>query len=145
MKKNIIIILSFIGLVVIGFFIYATIVAYLSQRAPEVDVPKKLKELEKEIQKETKGGSVFFNPIEKYRIDDCDAELQLSVYINNDSISKSKELLNNYVNSINKRVNEKLIDKKCIDSLIIEVSSYYSKERTDSLKSKHYRYSFPIK
>ena len=63
----------------------------------------------------------------------------------NDSLTQSKEKLDNYINSVSKRVNEKLVDKKCIDSLLIEVSSYYSKEKVDSLKIKKYRYSFPIK
>lgn len=145
MKKIIIIIFSFIGIVVAVFFIYATIVAYLSQRAPEVEVPEKLKELEKEIQKETKGGSAFFNPIEKYRIDNCDAELTLFISLNNDSITRTKDMLDIYISSVNKRVSEKLINKKCIDSLIIDVITAYSKEKIDSLKFKDYRYSFPIK
>jgi hypothetical protein len=116
-----------------------------NQRAPEVAVPKELKKLEKEIQKETKGGSVFFDPIEKYRIDDCDAKLNLYISLNNDSITRTKDMLDIYINSVNKRVNEKLINKKCIDSLIIDVTSSYNKEKVDSLKFKDYRYSFPVK
>ncbi|TBX66129.1 hypothetical protein EZL74_11105 [Flavobacterium silvisoli] len=109
-----------------------------------VEVPKELKEIEKKIQLETYGGNSFFGSILKEDIEKCHYNLDLYIYIYNDSISKSKELLDNYVNTVNKRVNEKLKDKKCIDSLIIMVTSDYSKAKIDSLKSKRYRYSFPI-
>jgi vacuolar-type H+-ATPase subunit E/Vma4 len=54
------------------------------------------------------------------------------MYVNNDSITQSKELLDAYINSVNARVNKILKDKECIDSLIIDVSSHYSEEKTDS-------------
>jgi hypothetical protein len=147
-KKNIkigIIILSLLLLCVVGFFVYATIMTFGNQRMPIVEIPKELKELEKELQIETFDRGANFDEIPKYEIENCNAEL--GIYINNDSITKSKELLDKYVLSVNKRINDRLINKKCIDSLIIDISSYYSKAKTgvNNLKSKHYRYSFPVK
>lgn len=144
MKKIIITIISIITIIVIGFYIYATIIAIASQKMPVVNISKELKELEKKILTETKGGSVYIYPIPKHELENYNAKLSFSIYINNDSISQSKESLDNYINSVRNRVNNKLIDKKCIDSLIIDVSSFHSKKNIDNLKTKHYRYSFPI-
>jgi hypothetical protein len=138
--------LSFSAIILIGYFMYVILIAIASQKMPVVEMSKELKDLEKIIQKETYSGvGTFFEPIPEYDIENCNAIFHLNIYIKNDSITQSKELLDAYINSVNKRVNEKLIEKKCIDSLIIEVSSYYSQEKIDSLKSKHYRYSFLLK
>lgn len=144
MKKTIITIISIIIIVLIGFYIYAIIMAKASQKMPVVSISKELKELEKKILIETQGGSVYIYPIPKHELEDCNTSLNIDLSIRNDSISQSKESLDNYINSVRNRVNNKLIDKKCIDSLIIDVSSFHSKETIDSLKTKHYRYSFLI-
>ncbi len=146
MKKKLIIILILLLLIVSVFFIYATIMTYGNQRMPEVEVPVELKKLEKIIESETNGGSAEFTTIEEYRIKkNCNAELSLYIYMNNDSISKSKEILDKYISKVSERVNQTLINKKCIDSLIIDVSSFYTKAKSEDLKSKNYRYTFPIK
>lgn len=145
LKISLIILIPLVIIVGI-FFIYGSIMTLGNSRMPIVETSKELKKIEKEIQNETNSGiSTFFNPIPKYEIEKCNAKLELNVFVNNDSLSQSKKLMDEYINTVIKRVNEKLKDKKCIDSLIIEVSSYYSKEKEDSLKSKRYRYSFPIK
>ena len=145
MKTKIIIALSFSAIILLGYFIYIILIAIASQKMPVVEMSKELKELEKIIQKETDGGSTFFEPIPEYEIENCNAIINIDLSIRNDSLTKSKESLDSYINTVNKRVNDRLIDKKCIDSLIIEVSAHNSQEKIDSLKSKHYRYSFPIK
>ena len=139
------IILIPIAIIVGIFFIYGSIMTLGNSRMPIVESSIELKKLEKEFQIETKGGDAHFNPIPKYEIEDCLAKLNLNLYINNDSITQSKERLDTYINYVNKRINEQLVDKKCIDSLIIEVSAYNSQEKIDTLKTKHYKYSFPIK
>lgn len=149
-KKNIkigIIILSSIILTTIGFFVYATIMTFGSQSMPIVEIPEELKKLEKELQKETNDRDANFDDIPEYEFKNCNIKLEIHLYVNNDSITKSKELLDLYMLSISKRVNSLLTNKKCIDSLIIDVSSYYSKAKIDenNLKSKHYRYSFVVK
>ena len=144
--KMVLIISATILIIAVVFFIYGSIMTLGNSRMPIMEVPQELKELEIVMGKETKSNDhTFFNPIPKYEIENCNARLSLNMYVINDSITKSKESLDAYINTVNKRVNEQLVDKKCIDSLLIEVSSYYSKERKESLKSKHYRYSFPIK
>lgn len=145
MRKTIITIISIIIIVVIGFYIYAIIMAKASQKMPIVSISKELKELEKKILTETKGGSVYIYPIPKHELENCNTSLNIDLSIRDDSISESKELLDNYINSVRNRVNDRLIDKECIDSLIIDVSSFHSKEVIDSLKTRYYRYSFPIK
>ena len=146
MRKIIILVLSFFAIIIIGYFIYTILIAIASQKLPQVEITTELKKLESDIQKETYSGvGTFFEPIPEYEIEYCNANFFLHLYMKNDSLTQSKEKLDNYINSVSKRVNEKLVDKKCIDSLLIEVSSYYSKEKVDSLKIKKYRYSFPIK
>lgn len=144
--KIILIILIPIVIIVGILFIYGSIMTLGNSKMPIVETSKELKKLENIIAKETKSNDhTFFNPIPKYEIEKCNAKLQLNVFVNNDSLSQSKKTLDEYINSINKRVNEQLVDKKCIDSLIIEVSAYNSREKTDTMKTKHYRYLFPIK
>lgn len=145
MKKIIITVFSFLAIIVIGYYIYILVIAISSEKMPVVEISKELRDLEKVIQKETNGGSVYFYPIPEYELEDCNAHLNMDLSVRNDSLTNSKEMIDSYIKSVSKRVIENLEDKKCIDSLIIDVSSYYSKEKTDSLKSKHYRYSYPIK
>jgi hypothetical protein len=144
MRKIIILVLSFFAIIIIGYFIYVILIAIASQKMPVVEMSKELKELEKIIQKETDGGSAYFYPIPEYEIEECNAIINIDLSIRNDSLTQSKEKLDNYIKSVSKRVNETIVNKKCIDSLIVEVSSYNSKEKVDTSKSKRYRYSFPI-
>ncbi|OYQ35676.1 hypothetical protein CHU92_10710 [Flavobacterium cyanobacteriorum] len=145
MKKAFYIIVSLLISVVVGYYIYAFIITIASQRMPVIEIPKELEKLEKILQIETNSNDhTYFNPIPKYEIDNCEAKLELNIYINNDTISQFKEKVDKYIESVSKRVNETLVNKKCIDSLIVEVSSYNSKEKVDTSKSKRYRYSFPI-
>ena len=144
MRKIIILVLSFFAIIIIGYFIYVILIAIASQKMPVVAMSKELKELEKIIQKETDGGSAYFYPIPEYEIEECNAIINIDLSIRNDSLTQSKEKLDNYIKSVSKRVNETIVNKKCIDSLIVEVSSYNSKEKVDTSKSKRYRYSFPI-
>lgn len=143
MKKAFYIIIGLIISVVIGYYIYAFIITIASQSMPIVEIPPELMKLEKSLQKETKGDARFY-PIPKHEYDNCEVTLELNIYVNNDSISQSKDRIDKYIQSVSKRVNETIVNKKCIDSLIVEVSSYYSKEKVDTSKSKRYRYSFPI-
>lgn len=114
---------------------------------PIVEVPKELKELERDIQIETYDRGANFDDIPEYEFQNCNAKLEIHLYVSNDSITKSKELLDLYMLSVSKRINLLLTNKECIDSLIVDVSSHYSKAKIDenNLKSKHYRYSFPVK
>ncbi len=122
------------------------VLAFGHSTRPCINVPNELKVLSETFGKETKSADwTFFEVIDKKEYNNCNALLKLHLLVNNDSISKSKESIDNYVNTVNKRVNEKLKDKRCLDSLIILVTSDYSKAKIDSLKSKSYRYSFPIK
>lgn len=145
MKKAFYIIVGLIISVLVGYYIYAFIITIASQRMPIIETPKELNKLEKILQIETNSGiSTFFNPIPRHEYDNCEVILELNIYVNNDSISQSKERIDKYIESVSKRVNETIVNKKCIDSLIVEVSSYNSKEKVDTSKSKRYRYSFPI-
>lgn len=115
-----------------------------NQRLEAVKLSKELEKLEKIIQIETKSGDYsYFNGYSQPAIEECNAKFDISLFIDNDSIiEKGVEL---YVNSVSKRVNEKLINKKCIDSIVIHTSYDCNKEKTDSLKTKYCRYSFPVK
>jgi hypothetical protein len=145
MKKAFYIIVGLIISVLVGYYIYAFIITIASQRMPIVEIPKELRELEKIFGKETNSNDhTYFNPIPKYEIENCEAKLELKLYLYNDTISQSKERIDKYIESVSKRVNETIVNKKCIDSLIVEVSSYNSKEKVDTSKSKRYRYLFPI-
>lgn len=144
MKKRIFVLLGLLVAMVIGYYIYAFIITVGNQRLETIPISKELKELERQVRVETKSGDYTrFIGYAQYEVDNCNAQFKIKLSIDNDSIIEKG--IDEYVDSVNKRVNEKLINKKCIDSLIIKVSSYYSREKVDSLKSKHYRYSFPVK
>ena len=145
MKKKIILLFGIIIVIMIGYFIYATIITIGSQRLPTVEKSQEIKNLEKIILKETKSGiGTYFTEIPKHKIKTCNATLQLNLVIYNDSISVSQDSVKNYIQTIVNRVNATLTNKNCIDSLIIEGKSYYSKANIDSLKLRNFRYSFPI-
>jgi len=118
-----------------------------NQTMPVTQIPKELKDLEHDIQVETFDKDANFDDIPEYELQNCNVKLGMHLYVSNDSITKTKKALDLYILSINKRVNLKLKEKKCIDSLILDVSSYYSKAETyeNNLRAKHYRYSFSIK
>lgn len=146
MKKTITIILALFVTTAIGYYAYAYIITIGSQRMEVIKVTEELKALEKKIQKETNSNiSTFFTPIPKFEIENCQGKLPLNLYVNNDSITQSKKILDNYIFKISERVNKELTNKKCIDSLIIEVSIHHKQEKANSLKHKKYRYSFPVK
>ena len=140
MKK----ILKYIFITILTLFIswilFGIIMTFGYKSMPEVDVPNELKKLEKKINEETNGGDAYFRPIQKHEIDECHFNINFFITMNDDSISKSKNKLDNYINSVNKRINEQLKNKICIDSLIISVSASKAKFS----KSGHFRYSFPI-
>jgi uncharacterized protein YxeA len=140
MRKIIIIVLSCIALCVIGFFIYATIVTFGSQRAKEFDVPEDLKKLEKEIQIETHSADyTSFYRIEKQEIDNCKITLMMNLNLTDDSYRKP-ETANKYVISVKERINQKLSNKRCFDSIVLIVNSI----NTSGLEVSE-RYSFPVK
>ncbi len=121
-----------------AYYLFSIFYMFGHQRMPIVTIPKEIKDLEKEIQKETNSGDyTYFNNYPQHTVDNCNSKLNLNLQIDNDSIIKKGVEL--YVKSINNRVN-----KKCIDSLIINVFLDYSKEEIDSLRYKNYKYSFPI-
>ncbi len=126
----------FIGVCISLYLSYVMLLfifAFGHKSVPVIEVPKELKRLEEQLKIET-NSSVQFYQIEKHCIDDCNAKLELNMYINNITITKSHESLDKYINSVKKRVNKQLINKKCIDSIVISVSSF------EIIK----RYSFPI-
>lgn len=140
MKKTIITIVGLIIIIIIGFYIYAIIMAKASQKMPEIETPKELRKLEFEIQEETHSGvGTFFNSIPKYEMESCNAILYLHVHLENDSLTQSKKIMNNYIISISERVNKEIIDKKCMDSLIV-ITKYYDRDK----KRVENRFSFPI-
>ena len=145
MKKVIIIILVLISILLLIFLVYAKIMTLGNQWEKVVEVPKELKKLEKEIQSETGHRDFNFHDILGVEYENCDIKLEAYLKINNDSISKSEKSVEKYINGISKRVNNTLINKKCFNRLIIEVSSYYHKGKIESEVTKQYRYSFPIK
>ncbi len=145
MKKAFFIFLGLIITIVIGYYTFALIIAIGSQRMSIIETPTELEELESILQKETNSGiSTYFKTIPKHEYKNCAANLELKLYVYNDSLSQSKEKVDQYIQSLSKRVNQKLVNKTCIDSLIIDVTSSFSEEKIDSLKFKYYRYSFPI-
>lgn len=145
--KIVIILLSLIIVVGIVFFLYANIMTFGNQTMPLAEIPKELKELKHDIQVETFDKDANFDDIPEYEFQNCNVKLGIHLYVSNESITKTKKALDLYILSINKRVNSKLKDKKCLDSLILDVSSYYRQAEPDenNLKAKHYRYSFSIK
>lgn len=145
--KFVIIIFSVIIMLGIIFVLYANIMAFGNQTISVTKSPKELKELEHDIQVETFDKDANFDDVPEHEFQNCNVKLGIHLYVSNDSITKTKKALDLYILSINKRVNSKLKDKKCLDSLIVDVSSYYSQAEPDdnNLKAKHYRYSFSIK
>lgn len=143
MKKIFVIIISVIAVSVIIYFIYGLIISAGSQRMQTIEVAEELKELKKDMENDKI--EVIFYEISKIDLEKCKANQEMTIRISEDSITQSKKILDRYVNSINKIINKKLKSKECIDSLNIEVFSYYSRERVDSLKSKRYKYTFSIK
>ncbi|MCM0666457.1 MULTISPECIES: hypothetical protein [Flavobacterium] len=143
MKKIFVIIISVIAVSVIIYFIYGLIISAGSQRMQTIEVAEELKELKKDIENDKI--EVIFYEISKIDLEKCKANQEMTIRISEDSITQSKKILDRYINSINKIINKKLKSKECIDSLNIEVFSYYSRERVDSLKSKRYKYTFSIK
>lgn len=143
MRKIFIIIISVITVSVLIYFVYGLIISAGSQRMKTKEVAEELKELKKDLENDKI--EVIFYEIPEIDLENCKAKQEMSIRISEDSITQSKKILDIYINSINKRINKKLKSKECIDSLNIEVFSYYSKEVVDSLKSKHYNYSFSLK
>jgi len=138
-------ILVFLGICLLTYLIYVIILMALSfghQRMPEADVPEELIELKKEI--ETDSIKITFYSISQVALEECNAKQEVTLTLSKYSITRSKETIDRYIDSINKAVNERLVDKKCIDSLIIKVSSYYMVKKSNSLQYNHYRYSFPV-
>ncbi|WP_310555636.1 hypothetical protein [Flavobacterium sp.] len=107
---------------------------------PGVEVPSELKQLEKEIQKETNHSDNNFDPLSPFELERCEANLYIYVYIFNDTINASEENLNNYVKTISKRVNKVLIEKECLKKLIIKTSS----ENDKHLKNYNHHFEFTI-
>lgn len=143
MKKIFVFIISVIAVSVIIYFIYGLIISAGSQRMQTIEVAEELKELKKDIENDKI--EVIFYDISKIDLEKCKANQEMTIRISEDSITQSKKILDRYINSINKIINKKLKSKECIDNLNIEVFSYYSRERVDSLKSKRYKYTFSIK
>nr|WP_199156852.1 hypothetical protein [Pedobacter sp. ASV2] len=131
--------------VVYNLFLLAMIMG--NQRRPMVPLPNELKVLKLELNNELSkgGGYVVFDEIPQDVLKDCHAELKLSLDIYDDSISRKKVLVDRYVNSVATRVNQALTDKKCIDSIIVNVYAVYNKVTVDSLRYKNYHYSFPVR
>lgn len=140
MKKVLKYIFITIIIAFISWILFGIVMTFGHKSMPEVEVPKELKELEKILTKETNGGDSHFNTIPQHKIDECHFEIELTVYMNDDSISKTKESIYNYINSVSKRINERIKNKECMDSLIILVSA----PKATFSKSSHFRYSFPM-
>jgi hypothetical protein len=146
MKQKLKILLIILSFIIVAFFLYATIITIGNQRQETVMLPKELNVLESNLKKETHGGSsVFFSEMSENEMSNCNAVLSLNMEINNDSITKTKKNLDNYVNSVNKRVNKIVLNEKCIDSLIIEVRIDLAKNNNNVVNFQRYRYSFPTK
>ncbi|WP_264551494.1 hypothetical protein [Flavobacterium sp. N2038] len=143
MRKILIIIISVITVSVAIYFVYGLVISVGSQRMKTKEVAEELKELKKDLENDKI--EVIFYEIPEIDFEKCKAKQEMTIRISEDSITQSKKILDIYINSINKTINKKLKSKECIDSLNIEVFSYYSKEAVDSLKSRHYNYSFPVK
>jgi len=140
MKKILKYIFITILILFISWILFGSIMTYGHKSMLEVDVPIELKKLEKKFKEESNGGDAYFRPIQKHEIDECHFNIDFFITINDDSISKSKIKLDNYINSVNKRINEQLKNKICMDSLIISVSA----SKVTFSKSGQFRYSFPI-
>lgn len=129
-------------MITVIFIVYDFIISVGSQKIQTKQVPEELKELKTDLENDKV--EVIFYEIPEIDLEKCHAKQEMTIRISEDSITQSKKILDSYINSINKIINEKLKNKECIDSLNVEVFSYFSKEKVDSLKSRHYKYSFIV-
>ena len=111
------------------------------QRKPLLDIPNELQKIEKKIQVETKSVYSGFEQIEKNKLEKCEALINLRLYLENDSIDEKN--IDKYLNEINFRVNNALIKKECLDSLIIKYSLHNKRNKEGKLI--FLQKSFPIK
>jgi hypothetical protein len=139
--KIILILLLPILIIAVVFFIYGSILTLGNQRLETVPISKELKKLEEQVRIETKSGDYsHFVGYAQQEIDNCNALYNIRLSIDNDSIIK--EGINDYIKNINYRVKNLIIDKKCIDSIIINVS--IKDERNEKGVLIISRYAFPI-
>ncbi|MBV6879810.1 hypothetical protein NG800_005990 [Epilithonimonas ginsengisoli] len=108
-----------------------------------VERTKELISLKYEIKKEVQSETVSIDVPRNYQLENCDKykyQEEVLIYINNDSLKK-EHILNNYVLSINKRL-QKIFpyDKNCYDSVVIQ-TQYFDKAMDSTINK---RYSFPM-
>lgn len=140
LKIGLILLLCFIGVTTV-FYVYAYIMGKSMQRMPEVQVSDELVKFEKQVKKQIRTNNGGFETIEKHKIDNCNASINLKLYIENDSINNHN--IEEYLSYININVNDFLVDKKCFDSLKIKYSINNARDSKGKLIF-HYK-SFPIR
>lgn len=126
---------------VICFYIYAYIMGRANQRMPESKVPSEFEKFEYKIKKQLRSNNGGFEPIETFKMDNCNASINLKLYVENDSINKNN--MNEYLGYISNNVNDLLKNKKCFDSLKIKYS--FQNERDSAGKLIFHKISYPIK
>ncbi|MGO3183408.1 MAG: hypothetical protein ACTIJ9_11305 [Aequorivita sp.] len=140
MKKIIASIIIVLIALFLGFFIYKIILAKAHERMPQTETPQELKTLEIDVEKENSGIDIIFYEITVHELKNCHAKLEVEISIFNDSIAASKSITDSYIQSIKMRILNTIINKKCIDSLLIDASTYHSTEKI----LKDYQYSYPM-
>jgi hypothetical protein len=77
-------IMKFVGVCFLLYILYVFILLALSfghARETIVEIPKELKQLEKEIQKETNDSENNFRPILEHEMENCEVSLYIYIYI----------------------------------------------------------------
>ena len=123
-------------IIFIIWILFGVIMTFGHKSMPVVEVPKELRKLKSEI--DNIKTEIIFYEISEFDLKNCNAKQEVTIRTSEDSIVKSKIALDNYILSLRHKINLYLINKNCIDSLIIK--AYVIKSQSDN----RYRYSFPI-
>ncbi|OPB88550.1 hypothetical protein [Elizabethkingia occulta] len=130
LKISLLIIIPMI-LIIIGFYVYSTIIGVAMQKAPELGPDKELETYGRQIEKETKG-SVTISPVLKPDLETKQAKQHINIFILNDSLTSSDEKLKVYVDQVAGKVKHIMRKNTGVDSIIIEVG----------YQNKNARYSY---
>lgn len=118
-------------IIVIGFYVYSTVIGVAMQKAPELEPDKELETYGKQIEKETTG-SVTISPVLKPDLETKQAKQHINIFILNDSLTSSDEKLKTYIDQVAEKVKNIIAKNAGIDSIVIEVG----------YQDKNVRYSY---
>jgi single-stranded DNA-specific DHH superfamily exonuclease len=141
-KKILFIIIGIILIPILAIYISGAIFAILIRSPKSIEAPKELKQLEKVIDKEIgRNGNVIFYGVERPEYNNCHAKFQIGLMA--DTVSITKDNIDEYIKFVNKRVLQNLKDKNCIDSITINAGINGIRNEKGVLIEK--RYSFSVK